>query len=296
MLRVLSIFAVLAGMAGPTAMALPPDNGSPMWKPSTGHPWAHKLVAVNWAEDKHTHGGNGFIWGEGGCFVITNAHNTLSKPDPKNPGKSIPRYLGALEALEDRDNLPIYVAVDLNPVTGQFRKIIQAKLWHSDNAYHDSVRRSQSTAEYIRGDIAIYKLEECLGEEYAVTLCELPREQPQPLGNLYNLHVWKTGELTGKLYTQGPCHTDQTNRDNSVFRANCANRPGMSGSIYVMEKPGGDFCVAGMITMRNEELALTLGMLARRILSHTRTLDPVYIQQLEADLIEMRRQQQGQRP
>jgi hypothetical protein len=294
MLRVLSIFALLAGMAGPTAMALPPDNGSPMWKPSTGHPWAHKLVAVNWAEDKHTHGGNGFIWGEGGCFVITNAHVTLSKPDPKNPGKMIPRYLGDLEALEDRDNLPIYVSVDLNPLTGQFRKIIRAKLWHSDNAYHDSVRRSQTAEQHLRGDIAIYKLEECLGDQYSVNLCQLPVEQAQPQGDLYNIHVWKTSELTGRLYTQGPCQSDPTNKDNTVFWLNCVSRPGMSGSLYVTTQANGNLCAAGM--MSHGQSGESLGMLARRILSHTRKLDPVYIQQLEADLIEMRRQQQGQRP
>jgi hypothetical protein len=256
--RILKTIATVIILQSSIALGQTTQN----WNKASSHPAAKHLVAITWfSEADHQHGGNGVIVGPGGCYVMTNAHVAIGKENLLDSTDMFPKYGSDTEAFSDRDNFPLRISADLDPSTGRFRKTLTARLWNLEPLFFKPDFNTKNLLLRLVADVAIYRLDECMGEDFSIPVCDLPMEQAQPIGNLYNVHVWKTGAESGELYTQGPCQVDQTIKSNRVFESNCPSRKGMSGSIYISTDQNGVMCAAGQTSRGDNKVSQ--GILAR---------------------------------
>ncbi len=166
--------------------------------------------------------GNGFIVGSEGCHVLTNFHVAF--------GKSADAKTGEIEIVENVNvGHTVNFAFDLDASTGEFKRRLLAKVVEFGNYEFN-------TARGFLGDIALLRLEKCLGHEYG----QLEIDRPAPGKTLPEgllTTVSSSLDSTGKnvVLVESGCRADTGTTITGMVLSYCETVPGMSGSMILEE-------------------------------------------------------------
>ncbi len=181
--------------------------------------------------------GNAFVVGNDGCFVLTNAHVAFGtgKRDFET---------GEVELIENIDvGHAVNFSFDLDSKAGKFQKKIKAKVVEFGNY-------ESGTSRGIIGDIAILRLESCLGKSYAGLEIDRPAATKRiPIGNLMTVSATRD-EQSGRievLVEQG-CKSLPDTPATGLVLSTCENPPGTSGSMLLEEGQDGKWRLVGLNT------------------------------------------------
>jgi formylglycine-generating enzyme required for sulfatase activity len=208
------------------------------------HPLTKSLVAIN--QKGSTFDGNGFVFGPGGCYVATNLHVALTYGS--NPDGTHKWFYNSSPVEFQRSVYSHQVEVSaLLDSAGTFRKQLIGKVI-SIGSYN----KRRNSAHQVGHDIAILKLinpvtkqPDCLPEASPVSLKKYSFLTVGPLDGVATIHVWKTGTNQGQVFlSSAPCRTVDVPLS-GAFAAECASRPGASGSIQFVQNSN---TVIGMVT------------------------------------------------
>lgn len=179
--------------------------------------------------------GNAFVVGSEGCFVLTNAHVAFGtgKRDAET---------GEVELIENVDvGHTVNFSFDFDSKSGKFQKKMKAKVVEFGN-YENGTSRG------LIGDIAILRLESCLGKSYAGLEIDRPAATKRiPTGNLMTVSATrdeKSGRLE-MLVEQG-CKSLPDTPATGLVLSTCENPPGTSGSMLMEEGQDGKWRLAGL--------------------------------------------------
>ena len=179
--------------------------------------------------------GNGFIVGAEGCFVLTNFHVAF--------GKSIDRATGEIEMV---DNVAVghsvNFALDAEARTGKHKTTMKATVVEFGNY-------ESGTSRGFLGDIALLRLENCLGKEYA----QLPIDRPAagktlPTGKLMTVSSSRAGSGKNEVLVEQGCRARNATPVVGMMLSDCEIVGGMSGSMILEEGADGKWRLAGVTT------------------------------------------------
>lgn len=178
---------------------------------------------------------NGFIIGKAGCHVLTNFHVAFATDKKKANGEMI--LVPDLEV-----GHTVNVGIDLDAKTGVFSRNLKARVVDFGNY-------EQGTTEGLRGDIAVLKLDECLGEKYGkLKIQKSTQGHRPPTGILSTLSISKISETKSALFIEKECAAADRTPIAGIFVSTCTTIGGMSGSPIIRTEKGGRYTVVGITT------------------------------------------------
>jgi len=204
----------------------------------SSHPLAKAVAAVSQKGGKGLLG-NGVIVGDGGCFVLTNAHVAFGKSKDES---------GRVELIEQvKVGHEVMVNVDFDSKSGKFRKALKASVVEFGN-YESDTRRGRSE------DVALLKLETCLGPGYGIANFEQDAETKRiPVGKLSTVSI---SDINGKvgIVVEDECSPFEGVEGNpaaispitGLAVTNCHLQEGMSGSMLLASDSSGSTRLVGI--------------------------------------------------
>ena len=185
--------------------------------------------------EKSTMYGNAFVVGSEGCFVLTNVHVAF--------GKSVSPESG-IELVENVEvGHTVNFAFDHDAKSGKFQQKMKAKVVEFGNY-------EEGTARGMIGDIAILRLEKCLGKGYStVEFDRPPASKKFATGRLMTVSATQNGKdgRTEMLVEEG-CRPLSDTPATGMMLSTCELQGGMSGSMLLEEGQDGKWRLAGLNT------------------------------------------------
>ncbi len=161
--------------------------------------------------------GNGFIIGAGGCHVVTNVHIAFgASKDSK----------GAITLVDDVSvGHQTQFHFDFDQKSGKFKRQMKATVVEFGN-YDGSTRRGSTK------DVAVLKLESCLGPDYGII--EFDNEAHTKRFPEGKLTTFSYGVLNGKEgIIEEQCDPMLSTPITGLMLSNCVSEEGMSGSMLL---------------------------------------------------------------
>ena len=230
-MRVLSIFFTTAFLLGASASAL-----QPLRKPVDPTGAFAKLTGqITQSGPSDGAFANGFIIGAEGCHILTNFHVAFGKAkDPKT---------GEIEMV-DRVEVGHLVnfAFDLDSRTGKFKRTMKAKVVDFGNY-------EAGTSRGFLGDLALLRLESCLGREYGYLEVDRPAEGKfLPMGKLKTVSSSRNSRGENEVLVEEGCLADNATTVVGMMLASCEIVGGMSGSMILEEGADKRWRLVGVAT------------------------------------------------
>lgn len=196
---------------------------------------AGQITQVDAADDGF---GNGFIVGRQGCHVLTNFHVAF--------GKSSNLKTGETEMVENVDiGHTVNFAFDSDAKTGKLKRTIKAKVVEFGNYEF-------GTSRGFIGDLALLRLETCLGNQYGhLEFDQPPAEKRVPSGRLMTVSSSRNAHGRNEVLAEEGCHAAPVTAVAGMFLTNCGNEPGMSGSMVLEESHDKKWRLVGITTQRS---------------------------------------------
>ncbi|MYM67708.1 hypothetical protein GTP45_12800 [Pseudoduganella sp. FT55W] len=176
--------------------------------------------------------GNAFIVGQNGCHIMTNLHVAY--------GKSKDMATGKVELFDELAvGHVVNFAFNLDAQTGRFKGSMTAKVIEF-GSYQEGTKRG------LVGDVAVLRLESCLGKEYGALIFDRPEPgQRTPIGRLKTISSVKMPDERRAIVSQEGCSAERITTVTGLFLSNCDMPPGSSGSM-VLEEHNGKWHLVGM--------------------------------------------------
>jgi len=198
----------------------------------SAHPLA-KIIARVSPVGSTTIAGNGFVVGGNGCHVLTNFHVAFAK---------------GLDAAGDIEWVtpiapghPVEIKVDLNADGTHMRTLEGRVVEYLNYDTDDMFGRSN--------DLAMIKLDDCLGKEYGIARFELPeRTVHVPDTEISTLSLSSISPEKSALYIEKDCVAGSRSPIAGLFVHGCKSIPGMSGSPIFRNDTDGGFTIVGVTT------------------------------------------------
>ena len=155
--------------------------------------------------EKTTMWGNAFVVGAEGCHILTNFHVVFGKQMDDS---------GAVELIDNVDvGHAVNFSFDLDAKSGKFKRTMKAKVVEFGNF-------EEGTSRGLLGDIALLRLENCLGKEYGQLEIDRPENgKLLPTGRLMTINVMKDASGKNVMMSQDTC---QSLAATVVRRAGCS--------------------------------------------------------------------------
>lgn len=182
--------------------------------------------------------GNAFVVGSEGCHVLTNFHVAFGKSvDPKT------------SEVEMVDDVAVGHTVDfsfgLDTKSGKFQETIKAKVIEFGNY-------ESGTARGFLGDIALLKLDRCLGKDFGSLEIDRPAtDKLVPTGKLMTVSSSRAAGGKNEVLVEEGCRAVPGTSVTGMMLSNCVNVPGMSGSMILEEGLDKKWRLVGMSTTLN---------------------------------------------
>jgi hypothetical protein len=252
-LKLLATITVIMATSTIASSGLAADEGRKMVDPGN-EPVSKVVVQITQLPGISKGAGNGVIVGADACHVLTNFHVAYGKDN--NPK-------GGMILVDDQEvGHVVEVGVDLDPKTGTFRRKIKARVIEFGNF-------EEGTSQGMRGDLAMLKLDECLGKSYGLVKVEKPEPgQVAPDGALTVFGFSKIAENKSGLFAEKACGAVEVTPIAGLFISTCKIVPGASGSPVLKQDKNGEWLLVGMQT---GELTLKSGKMIAYAL-HSSTL------------------------
>ncbi len=179
--------------------------------------------------------GNGFVIGPNGCHVLTNFHVAFgTSADPKM-GKTI---------MVDKVDVghTVNFAFDLDSKSGRFNRTIKAKVVEFGNY-------EIGTSRGFLGDIALLRLDTCLGQEHGQLEIDRPAADKRlPTGNLMTVSSSRSQSGKNEVLVEEGCRSRTATSVTGLMVSNCESVPGMSGSMILEEGVDNKWRLVGVTT------------------------------------------------
>ncbi len=230
MAKALSLLAILVLMS---ASAMAESTGRKVVDPES-NPYAKLVGELTQAKDVKG-AGNAFIVGSEGCHIVTNYHVAF--------GKSKDVKTGEIEIVDNADvGHVVNFAFDLDGKTGKFKRQMKAKVIDFGNYEATSTRG-------LVGDLAILKLESCLGKGFAGPELDRPeRGKFVPIGSLITISSSSDNKGLNAIQVEEDCVAQPKTPIAGVFLSNCYIESGMSGSMILEKGVDGKNRLVGVTT------------------------------------------------
>lgn len=181
--------------------------------------------------------GNAFIVGAQGCHIVSNFHVAFGKSkDPKT---------GEIEIVENADvGHKVNFAFDLDAKTGKFKRSMKATVVEFGNYEAD-------TKTGLLGDLAILRLDSCLGREFAGPELDRPdTAKSVPSGKLMTVSTSRkaTDPRQSEILVEEGCKADSQTPIGGVMVSNCETPPGTSGSMVLEQGADQNWRLVGIST------------------------------------------------
>lgn len=181
--------------------------------------------------------GNAFFVGNDGCNIATNFHVAFGKSKDSN-GKVV--MVDNVEV-----GHVVNFSMDFDSKTGKFKRQVRAKVVEFGNY-------QAGTTRGFLGDVAILRLENCVGKEYAGP--ELDHPEPGkhlPSGKLITVSTTRISENKNEILVQDGCYAEKATPVTGMLPANCEAVDGMSGSMVLEEGADGKLRLVGLSTKQS---------------------------------------------
>ena len=179
--------------------------------------------------------GNAFVIGKKGCFILTSYHVAF--------GKSIDSD-GFINMVDDENiGHKVNFAYNLDPKSGRFQQKIKAAVVGFGDYGHDTNRG-------LIGDIAILRLENCLGKGFSNLELDRPAADKRiPTGRLMTVSA-TTNDRNGKveMLVEEGCRSLPATPAQGMILSTCETPPGASGSMLLEEGQDGKWRLVGLNT------------------------------------------------
>lgn len=197
----------------------------------SAHPLAKSVVQIGQVGGKTMSVGNGLVVGKDGCHVLTNYHVAFGKGRAKD---------GSIQLVDKVETGHVVeVGVDLNANTGKFNRTMKARVVEFKN-----FTRQRG---FLKNDLAMLKLDECLGKAYGLARFEMPDKSVKvPQTVLSTLSLTKTSITTTGLFYEAQCVAGATTPIAGLFFQSCETIAGMSGSPVFRTEIDGTYTVVGL--------------------------------------------------
>lgn len=184
--------------------------------------------------EKATMYGNAFVVGKEGCHVLTNFHVAFGKRVEES---------GMIELIENVDvGHTVNFSFDLDAKSGKFKRTMKAKVVEFGNY-------EEGTSRGLLGDIALLRLESCLGKEYGQLEIDRPENgKLLPTGRLMTINVMKDEQGKNVMMSQDVCQSLAATVVTGTISTNCEAPGGASGSMILEEGKDGKFRLVGLTT------------------------------------------------
>ncbi len=187
--------------------------------------------------------GNAFVIGAEGCFILTNFHVAF--------GKGRDAQTNEVEMVENVDvGHTVNFSIDLDSKSGKFKRKMNAKVVEFGNF-------ENGTSRGLIGDIAILRLENCLGKVYSTLEFDRPAEgKVIPTGKLMTVSAIKNVKSNRiEMLVEEGCRSLSDTPAVGMMLSNCELLGGMSGSMLLEEGQDGKWRLVGLnanqITMKD---------------------------------------------
>ena len=202
----------------------------------SAHPFAKAIVQIGQIGGNPLFVANGVVVGKDGCHVLTNYHVAFGKGRAQD---------GSVEMVDKVETGHVVeVGVDLNASTGKFGRTIKARVVEFGNFKANS-------PGFIKNDLAMLKLDECLGKAYGLARFEMPDKSVKvPQTVLSTLNLTKTSAATTGLFYEAQCVAGATTPIAGLFAQSCVSIPGTSGSPVFRTEADGTYTVVGLSSGR----------------------------------------------
>ena len=183
--------------------------------------------------------GNGFIVGADGCHVLTNFHVAF--------GKSVDPKTGEVEMVDNTEvGHTVNFAFDLDASTGKFKTTLKAKVVEFGNY-------ESGTSQGFLGDMALLRLERCLGKDYGqLEIDRPPVEKRVASGKLMTVSSSRNKFGKNEVLVEEGCRASTATSVTGMMLSNCESVPGMSGSMILEEGTDKKWRLAGITTDRSK--------------------------------------------
>lgn len=229
----LSVIVNTLGVVALLGNSLPAQAGERKQIAPSAHPLAKIIVQVNQIGADPLMVANGFVAGSDGCHVLTNFHVAFGK------GRDAAGEVAFVETIETGHE--VEVSVGLNSKTGAFQRKMKARV--VEFAAYRRDRRG------IRNDLAMLKLDECLGKDYALARFEVPDDTVKvPQTELSTLSLTKDHAARTALYLEEECASADDSKIAGLFFHSCKTINGMSGSPIFRKDADGGYTIVGIST------------------------------------------------
>lgn len=179
--------------------------------------------------------GNAFVVGADGCHILTNFHVAFGT------GRS--PVTGQMQVMHNADiGHAVNFSFELDPDSGKFRRSMKATVAELGDY-------GIGSATGLLGDIAILRLENCLGKSYG--FLEIDRPPPHkgvPTNRLMTVRLSKTASGGNEVIVELGCRALEGTNVFGMMPSNCDTPPGSSGSMVLEEGADGKWRLVGLTT------------------------------------------------
>ena len=220
----LASFAAPAGAQDPVRKPVAPDG-----------PFARLIGLITQIGAKGEEYGNGFVVGSEGCHVLTNFHVAF--------GKSVDRKTGEIEMVDDVEvGHTVNFEFKLDRKTGTFQNSLKAKVVEFGNY-------ESGTSHGFLGDLALLRLEKCLGAQYGHLEIDRPAAgKTLPTGQLMTVGASRSSLGKVEIAVEEGCRARSATPVIGMMLSNCEIVGGMSGSMILEEGADKRWRLAGVST------------------------------------------------
>ncbi len=183
--------------------------------------------------------GNGFIVGADGCHVLTNFHVAF--------GMATDSETSEIEMVDKIEvGHTVNFTFDLDASLGKFRRSSKAKVVGFGNY-------EAGTSQGFLGDIALLRLERCLGKDYGqLEMDRPPAEKRVSSGKLMTVSLSRNRNGINEVLVEEGCRASGATSVTGMMLSNCDSVPGMSGSMILEEGEDKRWRLAGISTDRSK--------------------------------------------
>lgn len=179
--------------------------------------------------------GNGFLVGTEGCHVLTNFHVAFGKSADPKTGE--PEIVDSVEI-----GHTVNFAFDLDATSGVFRRTMKARVVEFGNY-------EIGTSRGFLGDIAVLRLENCLGKDYGqLEIDRPPTDKRLPTEMLMTVRSSRTQAGKNEVLVEEGCRPVPATPIAGMMMSDCESVPGMSGSMILEEGPDKKLRLVGVTT------------------------------------------------
>ncbi len=179
--------------------------------------------------------GNAFVVGAQGCHIVTNFHIAFGKEIDPETGKTI--------IIDGADiGHKVKFAFDLDSKTGKFKKNMKATVVEFGD--YDS-----DTTTGLVGDLALLRLESCLGKEFAGPELDRPTNPKiLPTGKLMTVSTSRNAKNQNEILVEEGCLAEKRTHIGGIMVSRCHAEPGMSGSMILEQGEDQKWRLVGITT------------------------------------------------